>query len=203
MKNIVFDVGMVIVDFRWREYMQDMGIAPEVIEILGKSMINDDLWNEFDLGVMKDEDIVDSFKSKLPKYAKEIDLFMKEPIELVKEFDYAGPLVKALKTAGYNVYLLSNYPKRMYEMHWSRFSFIDEIDGLVVSSLEKVMKPDRRIYEILLDRYNLEANETCFIDDREVNVEAARQLGIEGIVFKGYDDLLEKFKELNVNFIDE
>ncbi len=203
MKNIVFDVGMVVVDFRWREYMHDMGIESEIIDILGKSMIEDSLWNEFDLGIKADEDIVDAFKKKLPEYTREIDMFMDNPIELVREFDYAGPLVKSLKAAGYNVYLLSNYPKRMYEMHWSRFSFIDEIDGMVVSSLEKVMKPDRKIYEILLDRYNLEASETCFIDDRENNIEAARKLGIEGIVFKGYEDLLEKFDELQVKFIDE
>lgn len=183
--------------------MQDMGIEPEVIDVLGESMINNDLWNEFDLGIMKDEEIVESFKNKLPEYANEIDEFWKNPKDLVKEFYYAGPLVKGLKAAGYNVYLLSNYPKKMYELHWPAFSFINDIDGMVVSSIEKVIKPDRKIYEILLDRYNLEAAETCFIDDREVNVEAAEQVGITGIVFKGYDDLLERFKKLQIKFIDE
>lgn len=200
MKNIVFDVGMVLVDFRWKEYMRDIGFTDDDIDFMGKKMVMNPLWNELDLGIMNEKDVVDMFKKDMPGYEDKVDKFWENPLDLVEEFDYAGPMIKKLKKAGYSVYLLSNYPKTMYELHWPRFTFYDELDGKIVSAVEKMAKPDENIYKLLLDRYNLEPKDTCFIDDRQINIDAANNMGITGILFEGYGKLVEELRGYNVMF---
>lgn len=200
MKNIVFDVGMVLVDFRWRDYMRDRGFSEDIIELLGDKMINNPLWNELDRGVIEESKVIASFKEELPECSDEIDRFWNNEVELVREFDYAGPMIKGLKKAGYNVYLLSNYPQRMHDLHWPRFSFIEDIDGKVVSALEHMVKPDIEIYELLINRYNLKPGKTVFLDDRRVNVEAAKKTGMQGIVFTSYDNAKAELEKIGVTF---
>ena len=87
-----------------------------------------------------------------------------------------------LKSRGYRIYILSNLAKESYE-YVRGFEFFREIDGGVFSYQERVIKPDEKIYRILLDRYALKPEETLFFDDVPENIEAARRLGIHGIVF--------------------
>jgi putative hydrolase of the HAD superfamily len=84
---------------------------------------------------------------------------------------------------------LSNYPKSIFALHEEKgkFTFIDKIDGKVVSGYEGISKPDAGIYELLMDRYGLKADECVFIDDRPENIEVAKALGMEGIVFESYE----------------
>ena len=73
---------------------------------------------------------------------------------------------------------------------YRRYIF-DRMDGIVVSGHEKISKPDERIYRLLLDRYGLKAEESVFIDDRPANIEAARRVGMQGIVYTGMDALMK------------
>ncbi len=201
MKNIVFDVGMVLIDFRWHAYMKDMGISDKIIEDIGNKIIKSTLWDELDLGAQDDDYIIKQMILAVPEYERELDLFWENPLEMVREFDYAYPMIESLKKEGYNVYLLSNYPEIMYKLQWPSFSFLKLVDGTVVSSIEKCVKPDEKIYKILLERYNLEPGETCFIDDRAENVETANYLGIKGILFKGYEELKKEFVNMGIRGI--
>ncbi|MBR6810081.1 MAG: HAD-IA family hydrolase, partial [Clostridia bacterium] len=89
-------------------------------------------------------------------------------------------LIAELKAMGKRVFALTNYPEPSLTRTVERFAFFRHMDGMVVSSREKVMKPDERIYRILLDRYQLNALDTLFIDDRLENIQAAEKLGIQG-----------------------
>lgn len=79
-----------------------------------------------------------------------------------------------------------------------RFRFLGEMDGIVVSGREKVIKPDPRIFEILLERYGLSARESVFIDDNQRNVESARRLSMTGIRFETPQKLSEQLVRLGV-----
>ena len=74
-KNIVFDVGNVLVYFRWKELMKELSFSEEIIHKLEKDMINNPYWKEFDRGVMPEEDIINEFKKANQGLEKEIDLF--------------------------------------------------------------------------------------------------------------------------------
>ena len=78
----------------------------------------------------------------------------------------------------------------MHEEHGC-FPFADSVDGRVVSGFVKMVKPNEDIYEYLMDKFSLKADECVFIDDREDNVKAAVRLGMKGIVFQSYEQARE------------
>ena len=90
-------------------------------------------------------------------------------------------LSTALKEKGYKIYLLSNYSEELFHAHTKGAKFLDVLDGGVVSYQVHALKPDREIYEILLEKYSLKAEECLFFDDRMDNVEGAKKAGIQAI----------------------
>lgn len=180
-KNIIFDIGMVLIDFHWAKTMRDLGISEEAVEHLRVNMMNHPMWNEMDRNVMTEPEIVAEFKKLSPQYAAEIDLFLGNMDQVVTDFPKSEAWVKGLKEQGYNVYLLSNYPERMFKMHWEHYSFAPYVDGKVVSYECNLTKPDPAIYKLLCERYDLKEEESVFLDDRQDNIDAAKALGFEGI----------------------
>ena len=183
-KNVVFDVVMVLADFRWHDYMTDLGISSEHAGFLGKNMIKTKYWDEMDLGIFDENSACEFFCTLYPGYKDDIEKFWKDLTEIVWEYDYAEGMIKDIKVAGFNVYLLSNYPPKLSELHWPGFKFRKHTDGEVISGIEKVAKPDLKIYKLLCDRYSLNPSECLFIDDREINVDAAKKSGMEGFVWE-------------------
>ncbi len=197
-KNIIFDVGWVLADFRYRAFMKDLGFSPETEELFVNEVVKSKFWADLDRGVIDHAVAPDYFKERLPGYEKEIDLFWDNIMDIAEPYDYSEGLLKRIKEAGYNVYILSNYPKRLSDMHWTKFKFNDYSDGTVISGYEQLCKPEPGIYEVLFNRYGIDPSESVFIDDRRDNVEAAESFGVTGIVFTGYDDLLKTFSEMEI-----
>ncbi len=93
---------------------------------------------------------------------------------------------------------LTNWSQETFPVAWERFAFLQLFEGIVVSGQERLIKPDPRIYRTLLQRYQVAAPAAVFIDDLAPNVEAARQMGMEGIHFRGAERLEEELKALGV-----
>lgn len=194
-KNIVFDVGKVLVDFRWYKLMQSLSFSEETIHKLEKAIIRDPLWQELDRGVMPEEEIMKQYREKNKEFQKEIDLFFDNIIDVVRQFDYVQEWLKELKRRGYHLYYLSNYSASSWELHKkTRFKWYPLMEGGVVSAQVKLIKPDPAIYKLFLDTYQLDASECVFLDDRMVNVEGAREVGMHAIRFESYE---QASKELN------
>lgn len=100
-----------------------------------------------------------------------------------ESFPESVDMLRELKANGYKIYGLTNWSAETIGIAFERFDFFKEFDGIVVSGDEKLLKPDERIYKVLLERYKLKAEECVFMDDNPTNVEAAIRLGIQGIVF--------------------
>lgn len=193
-RNIIFDIGMVLVDFHWERTMSELGFSSEVISYLGKNMLMHPDWKDLDLNIHPETEVVQRFKDHNPGYETYIDTFFSNIDEIVTTFDGADTFMQELKEQGYRIYLLSNYPQRMYEIHkHTRFTFYPYIDGEVVSYQYKLAKPDPAIYKLLCKKYSLLPQECIFLDDREENICAAKALGMEGIVvtdpFKAREEL--------------
>ncbi len=103
------------------------------------------------------------------------------------------PTVEVLRAVvdndAYRVYALTNWSAETFPIALERFDFLHWFEGIVVSGTEKTRKPFRDIYELILERYGIDAHKAVFIDDNLRNVEAARELGIHAIHFTGADDL--------------
>ena len=192
-KNIVFDIGNVLAAFRWRDYIMELGFADEAewqpggkAWRLAAATTKNALWREVDRGVMPLDDIITAMIATDPEMEDAIRLFFTDRRRLVMEYDYSAGWLSELKSRGYKVYLLSNYSQDHYEYISTHFKFFGLEDGRVISWQEKVLKPDARIYNILLDRYGLEASECVFLDDTPENIDGAAAVGMKGIVFKDY-----------------
>ncbi len=187
--NIVFDVGMVLIDFCWEKHCRRLGFDEAVIQAFDVNMIHSQYWSMLDEGLLEEEEAISQFLKCMPSYQKEIMKFWEQPEYFVEEYDYAAPMISRLKNLGYHVYLLSNYPYNLYKIHWPSFEFYSLVDGYVVSAAEKLKKPNPAIYKLLCNRYQLKPKECLFIDDRQDNVEAAIQVGMKAVLFEGYESL--------------
>lgn len=188
-KNIVFDVGNVLVNYRWRELMEELGFSEDLQKVFGEKVFGNPFWIELDRGVLDEKDVIAKIREENSAYGREFDLIWENREKLIEPYDYAVNMIDILKKRGFHVYLLSNYPASLFELHTrcGRFPFLDKVDGKVVSGFVKLVKPDREIYEYLLEQYGLKAEECVFLDDRSENIEAAKQIGMKGILFENYE----------------
>lgn len=192
-KNIIFDLGGVLVDFHPKQGMKDMGMTEEAISQFEKHIFSG-LWEECDKIPYEMDEIKTLFKSHVVGYEKEVELLWDNLWKVTSVYPYTEKWLRQLKDRGYHLYVLSNYGKCSFEINSKIYDFLKYFDGKVVSYEVKEVKPDARIYEILLEKYHLNREECVFIDDRFVNVEGAKKCGIKGLQFTTYE---KTSKELN------
>lgn len=189
-KNIVLDIGMVLGHFCWEKVYTDiMRINGEDFDRLAKVTVLSPYWDEFDKGILTDEEITRKCVELSPADEKLIREFYSHLGEVVVDFDYAYDWVKNLKAAGFKVYLLSNFGKTAFERCRANgnLAFVDLVDGDFISYRYKMIKPDPVIYETFLKTYNLSGEESLFIDDRQVNVQGAIDVGMQAYLFENYE----------------
>lgn len=197
-KNIVFDVGDVLLDYRWRYMLQDYGLDEAEAERIGTEMFDDPerLWSQMDLGIEDQEAIIQKFEKKYPDDAKVIRWFIEHGEYMHKPRRRVWEMIPRLKEQGYRIFLLSNYPEILFHKHTQYADFMQEIDGLMVSYMIHEMKPHADIYHALLNKYGLEAEDCIFFDDRLENVEAAIRIGMDSKQVHSQESLLKDLEEL-------
>ncbi|HBA97211.1 MAG TPA: HAD family phosphatase [Lachnospiraceae bacterium] len=195
-KNIIFDIGDVLLEYRWHDMLTDYGLTDEEAEKVGRLMFDDELWHEFDLAVMTHSEIVNKYMENYPEYADTMQWFMTHGEFMHVKREDVWEKVHKLKEKGYGIYILSNYSEELFRKHTSDAPFIGLADGIVVSYQIHLTKPDEKIYRYLLDKYSLKAEECIFFDDRQENTEGARKLGINAITVTSREFLLEELDKL-------
>ncbi len=199
-RNIVFDIGNVLTDYRWRGFLADQGYDEEMVERIGQASTLSPQWAEYDRGVWSYEEIIAGFVANDPEIRQDLEKVFQNLEGLVELRPYAISWMRALQRAGYKVYCLSNMSQQSYEDCKAVLSVAQEADGAILSYREKLVKPDPAIYRLLLDRYGLEAGETVFIDDMPENVEAARAVGLSGILFLEKSQVDGELRTLGVDW---
>jgi 2-haloacid dehalogenase len=125
-----------------------------------------------------------------PEYADLIWAWAHRSEEMVAgPIDGTVELLRALRAKGVPCYALTNMERETYPGRVDRYPFMRWFEGTVVSAYENLIKPDPRIFELLLDRFALEPGETAMIDDSPVNLEAARSVGMQTVHFESPDQL--------------
>ncbi len=197
-RNIIFDIGNVLTDFRWEGFLRDKGFSDEMIRRIAEASVESAQWKEFDRGVFTDEELMDSFVKNDPGIERELHEAFDEIHGMVTPRSYACPWVKELKEKGYGVYYLSNFSHKAEVQCPEALDFIPLMDGGILSYRDRLIKPDPEIYLLLLERYALKAEECVFLDDTLVNVEAGEKLGIKGIHFKSQEQAIRELSALGV-----
>lgn len=195
-KNIIFDVGDVLLGYRWHDMLTDYGLSYEEADKVGNLMFNDVLWHESDLANMTREEIIGRYKENYPEYAGTIEWFMTHGEYMHVKREDIWEKVQKLKEKGYRIYILSNYSEELFRKHTKDAPFINLADGIVVSYQIHITKPDERIYRYLLDKYKLKAEECLFFDDRRENTEGAEKLGIKAVTVTSEEFLSRELDKL-------
>ena len=198
-KNIIFDIGGVLVSFEPDRVFREMGLPEEEVQILYQHTAKSPYWKELDRGVLPKEEVFQTMVNTMPQaYRKDaMEFFTKRIPEAVTSFDYSADWLKGLKERGYNIYLLTNYPEWLFETHWKKgFTFVPYVDGKIVSGNVKLIKPDHAIYETIIKKYSLNPAESVFIDDVKENVQAAKETGLNAIQFTNINDVKNQLEKL-------
>ena len=195
-KNIVFDVGLVLVEFNWQSYLDSFHFDKEKRDKIAKATFQSEVWDERDKGLLEEEDYIRKFQALAPEYADDIRTVIERSTECIVRMDYAETWTKYLKEQGYNLYILTNYSRYMLDgTKKTEMPFLKYMDGVIFSCDVKQMKPDAEIYQTLLDRFSLKADETLFIDDRAENCKGAEKVGIHALQFKGLKEAAKEMEE--------
>lgn len=196
-KSIIFDIGQVLVSFDWRAYLSGFGFAPDKEELIANAVFLNPNWSEGDRGVWTEEQLLDAFYAKAPQYREDIKRVYLDAWKAVGHLDYTIPWLIRLKEQGFQLYYLSNYPKRMRELDKGALDFIPYMDGGIFSYQVHLIKPDRAIFQALVNKYpEIIPSEAVFFDDNAENVAAASAFGIHGIVFQHQMQAVEELSKL-------
>ncbi len=183
-RNIIFDIGNVLTDFRWKDFLQDKGFDEPMIRRIARASVESPVWNEMDRGEWDMERLMAEFVKLDPGIERELHTAYDNITGMVTKRDYAIPWIRELKEKGCGVYYLSNFAEKAYEDCREALDFIPYTDGGILSYRDKLIKPDEKIYLLLLSQFGLKAEECVFLDDTPRNVEAAQKLGLHGICFR-------------------
>ena len=198
-KNVVFDVGLVLVEFNWQDYLDSFGFDEEKRERIAKATFQSSVWDERDRGLYDEETYVRQCQELAPEYAEDIAAVMKDTPKTVRRMPYAETWTKYLKSQGYHLYILSNYSQFMLDQtRPGKMPFLKNMDGVIFSCEVQQIKPEADIYETLLSRFGLKPEESVFLDDRPENCEAARKLGIHAIEFHNLKQAAKELEKLGV-----
>ncbi len=197
-KNIIFDIGNVLMPFEYRTFFQSFGYDEEIVERLAKATAQSPDWNELDRGVLGYEEVLERFVQNDPQLEKIIHKVFADLHGILGVYDYTENWIQQLKEAGYGVYYLSNFFLKAEEDCKDLMGFLELMDGGILSYKDKVTKPDRQIYELLLERFGLKAEECVFLDDMKKNIDGAQVVGIQGILFQDREQAVEELQKLGV-----
>lgn len=197
-KNVVFDIGKVLMSFDWEEFLKEFGFTGEKFDRIAAATILSDVWQERDKGILTEEEYVEQCVALDPEYEDEIRQVMKKTPDCVKLYPYAETWVKYLKKQGYRIYIISNFSQYMMENNVKNMPFRAHADGHVFSYEAHELKPDPIIYQMLLEKYFLNAQECVMIDDRPENCEGARNVGMKAVEFHDFKQAVEDLKKLGV-----
>lgn len=199
-KNVVFDIGNVIVRWDPVEIIKLSFGAIEQPEQLAKSLFQSELWRALNKGEFSEPEAKIKFQAQFdisPERIEQLFYYIKHTqILLFGSID----LLKRVKAAGYNVYALTDNVIEIVDYLQSKYDFWPLFDGAIVSAEVGCLKPQPEIFKHLLSNYEIQSSESVFIDDMRHNVEGAKSLGFSAIQFENSVQCERELKSLGLSF---
>lgn len=184
-RNVVFDMGQVLIRFDGRYFIRRQGIPEADQELVWNQVFRSLEWMQMDRGSKTEEEAVAAILPRIPQRLQEaVRLLVTRWDEPLVPIPGMYELIQELKENGYGIYLLSNASRRQHE-YWPRVPASRFFDGTLISADVHLMKPQPEIYRLLCDRFSLKAPECFFVDDSPANIEAALCCDMPGAIFHG------------------
>lgn len=194
--TVIFDIGNVLAEFVPMQYLKSIGYDGEERDEIFNAIIENDIWNEYDKGIMTETEVINKYIERYPELEDAVRKVFSDMKGIVRRFEYTDEWIESLKEQNIRVLYLSNISKTLYNDCEEELNFISDMDGGILSFEEKCSKPDSEIYKKLINKYNLEPDACIFVDDRQANIKAAANNGLNGIYFNSYDEASREIVEL-------
>ena len=200
-KNIIFDFGGVVMDWNPRYFFKDYFNDDEKMEYFLKNITTDE-WNiEQDRGRTLAEGTAIQV-ANFPEWEKEIRAYYDNWTTMLKsEIADNVAVLRKLEHSEYELFGLTNWSAETFPYAVKNYDFFSIFKGkIVVSGTEKLIKPNPEIWHVLLNRYQIKAEESVFIDDNFKNIEVAKSPGFICIHIKEDTDLEKELRDLGIEF---
>ena len=200
-KNIIFDFGGVVMDWNPRYFFKDYFNDDEKMEFFLKNIATDE-WNaEQDRGRTLAEG-TEIQVAKFPRWEKELRAYYDNWTTMLRsDIPKNVEVLRKLEHSNYELFGLTNWSAETFPYALENYDFFKIFGGkIVVSGTEKVIKPNPKIWEVLLERYHIKAEESVFIDDNATNIEVAKALGFITVHITPETDLEKELKDLGLKF---
>lgn len=196
-ETIIFDLGGVLIDWDPRYVYRTIFDTEEEITSFLENICRYE-WNVLQDAGRPLAEATEILVAEHPEWEKEIRAYYgRWPEMLGGVVEETVEILEALKASGrYRLLALTNWSGETFPIAHARYDFFRHFEGVVVSGVEKVIKPDPQIYRILLDRYGVNPDTSVFIDDSLKNVKGAENVGIHGIHFQSPMQLREDLADL-------
>ncbi len=204
-QNIIFDLGNVIVQNPTINTVKEFFAEEKDAITFNNYIFKSEFWKMMDLGKMSNLEIANIIKEQksvnVTNY-DEVKNFMLNWFTKCNVNDKTMNIGKGLKQNGYNIYILSNMSKATYKYFSKKYDFFDIMDGIIISAYEGIKKPDIKMFELLIKKYSLIAEECLLIDDDDTNktLEVANSIGINGrrVNSNDFNDIIKLLRENNI-----
>lgn len=195
-KNVVFDIGNVLLKFEPKTYLVKKFNHEEKVEKILDLVFKSDEWLMLDRGTITEIEAIRVLSERHILYSEAIKDAFNGWYDILIPMEDTIDILKQLKDKDINTYYLSNFHQLAFEHVTEKNEFFKLFQGGIVSYKEKLLKPEKEIYIRLLEEYNLKSEETIFIDDTLANIQGAEIVGINTIHFKNSQELMAKLNKL-------
>ena len=184
-RNIVFDLGNVLISFIPSEYLKKKNYPANIRNTIIHDIFQSEEWKKLDNGDITVGEAIESIAPRSALKREEIALVFNLRVDIMFPLDDNVRLLPALKKQGFRIYYLSNFHMDIFEIVSHDYYFFKYFDGGIVSADVKLSKPDVRIYRLIMEKYSLKPEVSLYIDDIEENVVAAEKVGMNGLLTYG------------------
>ncbi|OFK70489.1 hydrolase [Streptococcus sp. HMSC034E03] len=190
--DIILDMGNVLLEWNKDKILRGVVKTEKDYMILDKAIFQSGLWERLDLGTLTREDLILKVVSMIGSiYQEKVQEVVWNWPSYIEIYTEVFPLLVRLKEKGHRIFVLSNTSPVFYELLEEQLSPLNEIlDGFVLSCDIKAVKPDRKMFEEILHKYQLDPVNCIFLDDVKDNTKMAESLGIKAYQVKHRSDLV-------------
>ena len=198
-KTVIFDLGGVLVDWNPDYVYKTIFSDDEKMKAFYKDICTSE-WNEQQDAGRTLKEATEELVARFPHEEKNIRTYYDRWEDMLKgPIDGTVEIFKEIKDSGkYKLYALTNWSHETFPVALKRFDFLHWFDGRLVSGDEKMRKPFKEIYELIVSRYNIDPTTAVYIDDVPRNLTAPAAMGMHAIQFTSSEQLREELKKLNV-----
>lgn len=180
---VILDLGNVVLNWNIEGILNSLDMEIEVRDRLRDELFLHQDWLDLDHGITTEAEVLDAICARSPLTPTQVETTLIATKHSMQPLPKTLELMQEIKAAGLPMYCLSNMSRESYA-HIQRHDFFDLFAGIVISGHERCMKPDATIFDLILQRFDLDPETSLFVDDSLPNIDAAQALGIQAFHFK-------------------